>query len=86
MPEDTKSVCVARFRDWETLASWLRADWRGACEMEAGDREPLSYSAGYKEMASTIGRIMREAAPADREAVLYQFLTETLSSGPEADS
>jgi len=84
MPDEAGVASVARFRDWETLASWLRADWRGQCDLEQQDRDIVSYHAGYKEMASTISRLMSEAAPADREAVLYQFLNETLSSGPEA--
>lgn len=87
MPDTVDHLHAPPCRDWETLAHWLKADWRAACADEPEERDPFCYRAGYMELASIIGRLMRQAAPEDREAVLYQFLSETLSCpGPDEDN
>lgn len=70
-------LTVTPFRDWGLLAAWLRAEWRGT------DAETCPYHAGWREAYSIVARIVRDSPPEEREARLYAFLTETLSTGGE---
>lgn len=61
-----------QFRNWEMLAGWLRAEWLNI------DHEEFPLHRGIYEGYASVAKIVSEAPPEEREARLYQFLTETL--------